>query len=155
MLNSNRIKRLFSRVQPIKLAAGGPSPANRHPTICMTTKKQAPAKPVERLFPFVIRSRALLVGRDALLRSKSKLHFILITLDVSEKSRARCWGFRLLPGRTALHVRGPGPLVRPQRNESDRLQEIGPGPIHLRRAEGASAEQTGETGGRETGGGGG
>jgi hypothetical protein len=54
----------------------------------MTTKKQAPAKPVERLFPFVIRSRALLVGRDTLMRSKSKLHFILITLDVSEKSRA-------------------------------------------------------------------
>jgi hypothetical protein len=54
----------------------------------MTTKKQAPAKPVERLFPFVLRSRALLVGRDTLMRSKSKLHFILITLDVSEKSRA-------------------------------------------------------------------
>ena len=51
-------------------------------------KKQASAKPVERLFPFVIRSRALLVGRDTLMRSKSKLHFILITLDVSEKSRA-------------------------------------------------------------------
>jgi len=50
-------------------------------------KKQA-AKSVERLFPFVLRSRALLVGRDTLLRSKSKLHFILITLDLSEQSRA-------------------------------------------------------------------
>jgi ribosomal protein L7Ae-like RNA K-turn-binding protein len=54
----------------------------------MTPKKPASAKPVERLFPFVLRSRALLVGRDTLMRSKSKLHFILITLDVSEKSRA-------------------------------------------------------------------
>jgi hypothetical protein len=47
----------------------------------------APAKPVERLFPFVLKSRALLVGRDTLARSKSKLHFVLITRDISEKSR--------------------------------------------------------------------
>ena len=45
-------------------------------------------KPVERLFPFVIKSRALLVGRDTLYRSKSKLHFVLITTDISEGSRA-------------------------------------------------------------------
>jgi hypothetical protein len=51
-------------------------------------KAQAPAKPVERLFPFVIRSRNLLVGRETLGRSKSKLHFVLITLDISEQSRA-------------------------------------------------------------------
>ena len=51
-------------------------------------KKAAPAKSVERLFPFVLRSRNLLVGRETLLRSKSKLHFILITTDVSENSRA-------------------------------------------------------------------
>jgi hypothetical protein len=48
----------------------------------------APAKPVERLFPFVLRARNLLVGRETLLRSKSKLQFVLITLDLSEKSRA-------------------------------------------------------------------
>jgi hypothetical protein len=52
-------------------------------------KKQGPAKPVERLFPFVLRSRNLLVGRDTLRRSKSKLHFVLITHDVSEQSRAQ------------------------------------------------------------------
>ena len=52
-------------------------------------KKVAPAKPVERLFPFVLRSRNLLVGRDTLLRSKGKLHFVLITTDISEKSRAQ------------------------------------------------------------------
>jgi hypothetical protein len=51
-------------------------------------EKPGPAKPVERLFPFVMRSRALLVGRDTLRRSKSRLHFVLITLDISEQSRA-------------------------------------------------------------------
>ena len=51
-------------------------------------KKPVVAKPVERLFPFVVRSRILLVGRDMLRRSKSKLHFVLITLDISEQSRA-------------------------------------------------------------------
>jgi hypothetical protein len=47
----------------------------------------APAKPVERLFPFVLRARALLIGRETLRRSKSKLHFVLITRDISEASR--------------------------------------------------------------------
>jgi hypothetical protein len=51
-------------------------------------KKQVVAKPVERLFPFVMRSRNLLVGRDTLRRSKSRLHFVLITSDLSEQSRA-------------------------------------------------------------------
>jgi hypothetical protein len=44
-------------------------------------------KPVERLFPFVLKSRALLIGRDTLRRSKGKLHFVLITTDISEGSR--------------------------------------------------------------------
>jgi hypothetical protein len=52
-------------------------------------KEQAAAKSVERLFPFVIRSRILLVGRETLGRSKSKLHFVLITRDISEQSRAQ------------------------------------------------------------------
>jgi len=51
-------------------------------------KSPGPAKPVERLFPFVLRSRNLIVGRDTLLRSKSRLHFVLITEDLSERSRA-------------------------------------------------------------------
>ncbi len=42
---------------------------------------------VERLFPFVLRARKLLVGRDTLRRNKSRLHFVLITLDISEASR--------------------------------------------------------------------
>src|SRR6478609_5754524 len=49
---------------------------------------QTASRSVERLFPFVLRSRSLLVGRDTLQRSKSKLHFVLITSDLSENSRA-------------------------------------------------------------------
>lgn len=47
-----------------------------------------PTKGVERLFPFVLRARLLLVGRELLLKSKSRLHFVLITEDLSENSRA-------------------------------------------------------------------
>src|SRR3954454_8010474 len=50
-------------------------------------KKSPATGPVERMFPFVLRSRNLLIGRDTLLRSKSKLHFVLITTDISENSR--------------------------------------------------------------------
>ena len=52
-------------------------------------KKQSSARPVERLFAFVLRSRILMVGRDTLARSKSRLHFVLITRDLSENSRAK------------------------------------------------------------------
>jgi hypothetical protein len=51
-------------------------------------KNPGPSGPVERLFPFVLRSRNLLVGRETLRRSRRKLHFVLITTDLSEKSRA-------------------------------------------------------------------
>jgi hypothetical protein len=44
-------------------------------------------KPVERLFPFVLRSRILIVGRESVSRTKGKLHFVLITNDLSEGSR--------------------------------------------------------------------
>ena len=44
-------------------------------------------KPVERLFPFVLRSRILMMGRETLARSKSRLHFVLITHDLSAGSR--------------------------------------------------------------------
>jgi hypothetical protein len=47
-----------------------------------------PAKPVERLFPFVLRAKILLVGRETLRRSKSKLHFILVTDDLAPDIRA-------------------------------------------------------------------
>jgi hypothetical protein len=42
---------------------------------------------VERLFPFVVRARKLLVGRETLARSKSKLQFVLISSDISPGSR--------------------------------------------------------------------
>ena len=48
-------------------------------------KEAVTTKPVERLFPFVLRSRILFAGRETLL--KSKLHFVLITTDISENSR--------------------------------------------------------------------
>ena len=47
----------------------------------------APTQSVERLFPFVLKSRALIVGRDTLVRSKGRLHFVLITTDISENGR--------------------------------------------------------------------
>lgn len=43
---------------------------------------------VERLFPFVLRAKILMIGRDTLLRNKGKLHFVLITEDISEAVRA-------------------------------------------------------------------
>ena len=51
-------------------------------------KDQSTNLPVERLYPFVLRSRTLIIGRDTLRRSKSQLHFVLITRDISETSRA-------------------------------------------------------------------
>ena len=61
----------------------------------MSESEEKPSNPtpsiaaaVERLFPFVLRSRGLLVGRETLQRSKSQLHFVLITTDVSDNSRS-------------------------------------------------------------------
>ena len=39
---------------------------------------------VERLFPFVLRSRSFIVGRQRIERSKSDLQWILITEDISQ-----------------------------------------------------------------------
>ena len=48
----------------------------------------APTRSVERLFPFVLRAGILMIGRDTLSRNKGKLHFVLITEDISEAVRA-------------------------------------------------------------------
>ncbi len=53
----------------------------------MTTSSEPPPPPVERLFPFARRMSLLLVGRENIRRSRSKLHFVLITRDISENSR--------------------------------------------------------------------
>ena len=52
------------------------------------TPNPSPGKNVERLFPFVLKSRSLIIGQDTLMRSKGKLHFVLITTDIAENSRA-------------------------------------------------------------------
>ena len=44
--------------------------------------------PVERMFPFVRRAKILLIGRNTLRRKIGKLHFVLITEDISEGVRA-------------------------------------------------------------------
>ena len=49
---------------------------------------ESSTRPVERLFPFVLRARILLVGREKLGHSKSKLHFVLVTEDIAERVRA-------------------------------------------------------------------
>ncbi len=49
----------------------------------------APSSSVERMFPFVLRARILLVGRESLQHNKRKLHFVLITKDLSANSRKR------------------------------------------------------------------
>ena len=43
---------------------------------------------VERLFPFVLRAKILMIGRETLRANKGKLHFVLITRDISESVRA-------------------------------------------------------------------
>jgi hypothetical protein len=52
-----------------------------------SSEDPVPAKSVERLFPFVLKTRALLVGRDTLRANKGSLHFVLITTDIAETSR--------------------------------------------------------------------
>lgn len=64
----------------------GGAPANDH-LILICVNEKSSVKSVERMFPFVLRSRSLIVGRDTLIRSKGRLHFILITTDLSENSR--------------------------------------------------------------------
>lgn len=50
-----------------------------------SSEKKPPG--VERLFPFVLRSRSFLAGGATLARSKRKLHSILIATDISPGSR--------------------------------------------------------------------
>jgi ribosomal protein L7Ae-like RNA K-turn-binding protein len=47
-----------------------------------------PEKDVARLFPFVLKTRGLLVGREALHANKGHLHFVLIAEDIAEASKA-------------------------------------------------------------------
>ena len=66
-----------------------------------------PQERVERLFPFVLKTRALLVGRDTLRANKGKLHFVLITTDIAEASREEVLErFHALSGRATFHGGG-------------------------------------------------
>ena len=49
---------------------------------------EQPNKSVERLFPFVLRAKILLIGREKLRHNKGKLHFVLVTEDIAESVRA-------------------------------------------------------------------
>lgn len=46
-----------------------------------------PSHSVERLFPFVLKTRSLVAGRSALRANKGKLHFVLITTDIGDANR--------------------------------------------------------------------
>jgi ribosomal protein L7Ae-like RNA K-turn-binding protein len=50
-------------------------------------EETAPTRPVERLFPFVLKTRGLVIGREALRANKGKLHFVLITTDIADYNR--------------------------------------------------------------------
>ena len=45
------------------------------------------SQPGERLFPFVLRARKLIVGRETLMRSKRQLQWVLISTDISENGK--------------------------------------------------------------------
>lgn len=47
----------------------------------------APLRSVERLFPFVLKTRGLVAGRDAIRANRGRLHFVLITEDIGEANR--------------------------------------------------------------------
>jgi hypothetical protein len=51
-------------------------------------KIEKPPGNVERLFPFVVRSRKFLVGRESLAHNRRRLHSVLIATDISENSKA-------------------------------------------------------------------
>lgn len=63
-----------------------PSSHQRIVRNCVLLKSSS--RPVELLFPFVLRSRILMPGRNTLTHNKSNLHFVLITRDISETSRS-------------------------------------------------------------------
>ena len=51
------------------------------------SRPETPTKSVERLFPFVVRAKKLIIGRETLAHSRRRLHSILIATDISENSK--------------------------------------------------------------------
>ena len=102
-------------------------------------------KSVERLFPFVLKSRVLIVGRDTLVRSKGRLHFVLITTDISEKSREQILkDFAHYPVVQRYTEADLETYFGVKRHEGRRFREVRPGAIHLRGVEGAPHQPTGD-----------
>jgi hypothetical protein len=66
------------------------------------------------LFLPVLRAKILLIGRDTVTRNKRKLHFVLITEDISERVRAPeiPRGLQALPGIAVLRGVGLGKAFR-------------------------------------------
>ncbi len=52
-----------------------------------STPEPEPTSAVERLFPFVLKTRGLVIGRESLFANKGKLHFVLITEDIAAEHR--------------------------------------------------------------------
>ena len=69
------------------LACEGSSFGPAGSTVEFGMNNQPANRGVERMFPFVLRSRTLVAGRHLLQRLKRKLHFVLVTTDISEHSR--------------------------------------------------------------------
>ena len=61
--------------------------SNPEPRRKGTAATPTPAKPVDRLFPVVLRTGILMVGREKIWNNRNKLHFVLITKDISEATR--------------------------------------------------------------------
>ena len=49
---------------------------------------EVPASRIEQLFEIAVQSKLLLIGREALRRNKSHLHFVLIATDIIANHRA-------------------------------------------------------------------
>jgi hypothetical protein len=50
-------------------------------------KEGVPSDTVERMFPFALSGKLLIIGREALRSNKSHLHFVLIATDIIEAHR--------------------------------------------------------------------
>jgi hypothetical protein len=53
----------------------------------MVMSDEVSTPPVERLLELAVESKLLLIGREALRRNKSHLHFVLITMDIIANHR--------------------------------------------------------------------
>jgi hypothetical protein len=77
----SRLKSPTAGHQAVAVAGDGHTPFIKNPP------GEYSGQPVEQLFPFVLKARALFVGRDTLRANRSRLHFVLITEDIAASSR--------------------------------------------------------------------